>query len=147
MARPGRFWQWLIAALALAALLAYLRDPPWLGGVTSGLSAWTRDAGGTPFRWTTGHATFYVPAGVRDLIIPLRAIHARRGHLPLTVRVEVDGRPAHALALDDERWHEVHVPIGAAAAKRRHRRIELRVNRTHGRFYRGVQVGELKMAE
>ena len=142
-AHAGRRLRWAVAALALVALLAYLRDPPWLGRVTSGLSAWMED-GGVRFRWTTGHATFYVPSEVREIAIPIRALRGTPDFLPVTVQVDIDGRPAHALQLEDERWREVLIPIGAARATRRHRRIELRVSRTHGRFYRGVQVGEIR---
>src|SRR5262249_42090345 len=42
--------------VALAAGLAYLRDPPWAERVTSGLGQWEEDPPGTRFRWTVGRA-------------------------------------------------------------------------------------------
>ena len=60
---------WFRAAAALlvaVGLLGYLYDPPWMGGVTSGLRGWEQDPPGTFFRWTTGRATFFVPSNTSD---------------------------------------------------------------------------------
>ncbi|MCU1385893.1 MAG: hypothetical protein JWL71_4590, partial [Acidobacteria bacterium] len=42
-----RWIQTAASVLALAAVLAYLYDPPWIGGVTSGLRPWEEDPPGT----------------------------------------------------------------------------------------------------
>ena len=136
-----RRWVQIIAA---GALLVVLRDPPWLGAVTSGLSPWMHEVDGTRFRWTTGHATFYVPSAHRSIVLRLRAEQLAPGFLPAVARLEVDGRLVDAVRLDDEVWHEVPIRVGALPATRRHRRIEVRVNRTYGRLIRGIKLGEVR---
>jgi hypothetical protein len=42
------------ALIASALALGYLYDPPWIGGVTSGLRPWEERPPGTLFRWTAG---------------------------------------------------------------------------------------------
>ncbi len=46
----------------IAGALAYLRDPPWLDHMESGFRRWETAADGTRYRWTAGHASFFVPA-------------------------------------------------------------------------------------
>jgi hypothetical protein len=135
--------RWLLT-IGAGALLLVLRDPPWLGAVASGVSPWMQEADGTRFRWTTGHATFYVPSAYQSIVLPLRAEQLAPGFLPVVARLEVDGRPVDAVRLDDEEWHEVPIRVGALPASRRHRRIEVRVNRTYGRLIRGIKVGEVR---
>ena len=132
-----------VLLLATAALLVALRDPPWLGRVSSGQSAWMRDADGTRFRWTTGHATFYVPVDHQAIVVPLRASRFTPDFLPVTARLHVDGQLVEAIRLEDDTWHRVPVRVGLLPAVRRHRRIEVRVNRTYGRLFRGVKLGEV----
>ena len=67
-------------ALLLVVLLAWLRDPPWICAVTSGLGPVVADVDGRPVRWTRGHAVFYIPSSAATLAIPLRARRPRRGH-------------------------------------------------------------------
>ena len=67
--------RWKIAALALClviagALLAYLRDPPWLINVSSGFGTLEYDRSGRTFRWTGGRASFFVPAGAPLVRLP-----------------------------------------------------------------------------
>ena len=61
---PMRRRSWIktvVGVLAAVAVLAY-SEPPWMGGVTSGLRPWSKIPG-TLFRWTAGRATFYIPSG------------------------------------------------------------------------------------
>jgi hypothetical protein len=134
---------WL-AFIVVAALLAVLRDPPWLGAVTSGLSPWAQDKDGARFRWTTGHATLYVPTEAQTVIVPLRAERFTPDFLPVIVRLHVDGQPVNAIRLEDEGWQDVPIRVGLVRATRRHRRIEVRVNRTYGRLIRGIKLGEVR---
>ena len=60
--------------MALAGALTYLYDPPWTGRVTSGLRPWEENPPGTLFRWTTGRASFFVPAEAKAMTLPLLAI-------------------------------------------------------------------------
>ena len=80
---------WLKAAaglLAVAGALGYLYDPPWMGGVTSGLRPWEQDPPGTLFRWTAGRATFFVPSNVATMTVPLRAVFPGPNGAPVTRR-------------------------------------------------------------
>ena len=60
-----RHWS-IVALLAVGAALVYLRDPPWIGDVTSGMRPWDHDESGVLYRWTEGHASFYIPSNVHD---------------------------------------------------------------------------------
>jgi hypothetical protein len=132
-----------VGVITAVALLAALRDPPWLGSVTSGLSPWI-DAGAVGrVRWTTGHATFYVPSDAAIIVIPIRAVRLTDDVLALVLDVQVDGRPVHRVRLENEQWRRVRIAVGLLRRVRRVRRIEIRVSRTAGRSWRGVQVGEV----
>ena len=60
--------------LALVALLAYLRDPPWLLHLTTGLGARQTDEIGEPYRWAQGRASLFVPSGARSVALTMRAL-------------------------------------------------------------------------
>lgn len=141
--------RWKIAALALClviagALLAYLRDPPWLINVSSGFGAVEHDRSGRTFRWTGGRASFFVPAGASLVRLPLRALFLTGDRRPFVVRIDVNDRPASLISLDDERWREAEVRIAPTAARgRRVVRIDLHVDRTWSERSLGVQVGEV----
>ena len=64
----------LVLAVVMCAAAVYLYDPPWTGRVTSGLRDWEEDPPGTRFRWTDGHASFFVPAGASVITgaVPVR---------------------------------------------------------------------------
>jgi hypothetical protein len=126
--------------LLAAAALFYLRDPAWLGSVESGFTRWERDGEGTAYRWTSGHASFFVASDHTSLTIPVRA--AGFAGSPVVVSVAIDDRPADQLTLTDERWHDRAIRL-TGATTRRHRRIDLRVNRTLP-GNRGVQIGEIR---
>jgi hypothetical protein len=131
----------------LAALLAWLRDPPWVGGVTSGLGPVIADVDGRPVRWTRGHAVFYIPSSTTTLEIPLRAHRRRRGFLPVTVRVSIDDTFVDEIVIADEQWHMSKVAVGRRrATSRRYRRVDLRLSRTWGPQLRGVLLGPVTTA-
>ena len=51
----------VVIAVALAvAALAYLREPSWLARMDYGFRGWQTEADGTRYRWTGGHASFFV---------------------------------------------------------------------------------------
>ena len=80
----------LVAVAALLVLgLAYLRDPPWLGEVTSGMLRWEEDPPGTRFRWTIGRASFFVSSAATGMTLPLRAVFPGPNGRPVIVRVFV----------------------------------------------------------
>jgi hypothetical protein len=121
---------------------AYLRDPPWLIDVTSGLSRSFHDAQGRRYRWTGGRASFFVPAETRGVRIPLRT--PRGDEEAVAVRIDLNDRPVALVALQDASWTEARVAVPPGSAGRRHVvRVDLRIDRTWGPLSRGVQVGDI----
>jgi hypothetical protein len=140
----GRWIRTAAGALAAIAVLAYLYDPPWMGGVTSGLRPWEEDPPGTLFRWTYGRATFFVPSNATTMTVPLRAVFPGPNHVPVTVEMRDNGRLLATIELrDPDAWVRTTVPLKRAAGRRRFRRIDLRVSRVVPPFALGVMTGEI----
>ena len=137
----------LAGTVLLVFSLAYLRDPPWLGEVTSGMSSWQEDPPGTRFRWTMGRATFFVPREATVMTLPLRAVFPGPSGRPVVVRILVDDRwlADLELARPDE-WVRASLPLPRKASSRRFRRVDLHVNRTAvGPFILGVMTGVIDL--
>ena len=141
----------LVLACAAAAAW-YLRDPAWVGGVTSGLREWRTEDDGTRYRWTNGHAAFYVPSGAREMTLPM---HIPAGAVlgdaffptaaPVTVRVSADDRwLADIEVRPGAPWTSTTFPL-AGRLSRRFKRIDVRVSRVTGFEMRGVQLGEPRL--
>ena len=131
-------------AAAVVAILVYLRDPGWMGGVTSGLRPWEEDPPGTFFRWTAGLATFYVPSTAASLIVPLRAVFPGPNGSPVQVDVRDDGRLLATIALPEpDAWVRQTLPLKRYTGGRRFRRIDLKVSRVVPPFHLGVMTGEV----
>jgi hypothetical protein len=129
-------------AAAICASLAYLRDPPWLLSVTSGLRPWQTDADGHRFRWMGGHASLFVPSDARVVTLPLRTTFGA-GDPPVTATISIDDRPADRLVLQDSQWHASTVRLPQKGS-RRVRRIDIRVDRTREDNH-GAAVGEISI--
>jgi hypothetical protein len=129
-----------LATAALAAALAYLRDPSWLARMEYGLRPWETAADGTKYRWTGGHASFFVPADASTVTIPARTIF-RTGDPSVMVSLAIDDRPVDQFVLTDEAWQvrKLRMP---PTGSRRLRRIDVRVDRLRD-GNRGVQLGEI----
>jgi hypothetical protein len=141
---PQRWIKAVVSVLAAVAAAAYLYDPPWMGGVTSGLRPWEEDPPGTLFRWTAGRGTFFVPSGATSMTLPLRAVFPGPDGTPVTVEVRDDGRLLATIELNDpEAWSRTTVPLKHYAGRRRFRRIDLRVSRVVPPFALGVMTGEV----
>jgi hypothetical protein len=135
-----------LAAVVLVALV-YLRDPPWIGGLTSGLLPWEEDAG-IRFRWTAGRATLFVPGDAMTITVPLRSVFAGPGGGPVEVEIRADDRWLATVHLTDPNaWVKTTLPIGRRSTRRRFRRIDLRVSRVVPPFMLGVMVGEVRTQE
>lgn len=130
------------AILACAAALWYLRDPPWLLSMTSGLRDVRRDGAGNTFRTMAGHASFFVPTDAASVEIPLRGVFESDKDWPITVTIAIDDRPADRLTLTDASWRMSTLRLPAPAS-RRVRRIDIRADRTRT-DQRAVEVGEWK---
>src|SRR5205085_6434162 len=122
----------------------YLHDPSWVANVHAGLGEWHVE-GGQRFRWSTGHATFYVPAAAVWMVLPLRAIFPGPNGQPLIVRLTADDRFLGQVALaDPDRWQPVFLRLPSRRSLRRFIRIDLRVDRTIGPANLGVQGGDAR---
>lgn len=86
----------------------------------------TEYEGDTEFRWTTGEASFHVPASARRLTLPVRAL----APFPQAVEIHFDGRLADKVVLQDHSWVTLKYLLPAARHGRRYHRIELRVSPT-----------------
>ena len=133
----------IVLICLLAAALAYLRDPPWVGAVTSGLGEWEREPSGIRFRWTSAHATFYVPSGAAAMTLPLKGVFGETDGHPGTVEVSVDDRWLGSFTLADSNWIRPRLPLVRGSTGRRYRRVDLRVSRTVGPRKLGVKLGEV----
>ena len=134
------------ALLVLGA--SYLRDPPWVGQITSGMRGWETERGrGTRFRWTTGRASFFVPKEATVMTLPLRSVFPGPLDGPVTVSVSVDDRWLADVELrHPAEWVRTSLPLPRHAASRRFRRVDLHVSRTvMGPFILGVQTGVIEL--
>ena len=133
-----RTWT-IIAAVALVlAALAYLRDPPWLLNITSGLTRWETDPDGTRYRWTTGHASFFVPSSAEVVTFRLRAPKEDPRDWPITATISIDDRPADVIKVNEEDWTPVRLRM-PSRAERNARRIDITLDRVRSQN-RGVQL-------
>jgi hypothetical protein len=131
----------LLAAPVMAIAIAYLRDPEWLINVESGFRGWEMAADGTRYRWTDGHASFFVRSDASAAEIPVRTTVSTASDVPVSVTLSIDDRLADQLVLNDDGWQRVKLRLPAPGS-RRVRRIDIRVDRTKT-GNRGVQVGEV----
>jgi hypothetical protein len=131
----------VVALSAVIAGLGYLRDPPWLARIESGLRGWETASDGRRYRWTDGHASFFVPASHSSLTIPLRATFGSPSDPPVRVSIAIDDRPADQIVLRDESWQQRRLRMPPPGS-RSLRRIDIRVDRLRT-GNRGVQLGEV----
>jgi hypothetical protein len=134
----------VVAAGVLGAALAYLREPAWLAGIESGFRSWETGPGGVRYRWTNGHASFFVPASATSLAIPAKTTFDEPGDPPVRIAISIDDRPADRFVLHDDQWQtrKIRMP---APGNRGLRRIDVRVDRLRS-GNRGAQIGEIVVA-
>jgi hypothetical protein len=135
-----------VAALGAAvAALAYLRNPPWIEDVTSGMRPWARDESGILYRWTQGHASFYIPSNVQTMTLPLRSAVASTDHSPVKVEVRQDGALLGIVELTTAtEWVKPTLTLRPSHTGRPFQRIDLRVSRTLPPWSYGVMTGEVR---
>lgn len=133
----------VLAAAAIAGSLAYLRDPPWLLRVSSGMRAWQTGPDGTRYRWASGHSSFFVPSGAASIEIPMRAPFDGPNDWPIVATITLDDRPVDRLTLSDAAWHRSVIALPARSS-RRVRRIDIRLDRTRNENH-GVAIGEIRI--
>jgi hypothetical protein len=135
----------IAAALAVVAALAYLRDPPWLISQASGLHEWLHPPGQPRYRWSGGHASFFVRADIGTFDIPVSTTFDLPEDAPMMVTVSVDGNTAARVVLTDASWQRVRVALPPQGS-RRVRRIDVRTNVTRDNN-RGVRVAEIAILQ
>jgi hypothetical protein len=134
----------LIAAafvLAAGASLAYLRDPDWLLTTSSGLRGWETARDGTRFRWTSGHASFFVPSDWTIVELPLRTTFDSPADWPIVATITIDDRPADRITFTDATWRRATLRMPAGGS-RKVRRIDIGLDRTR-EDNRGLQLGDI----
>jgi hypothetical protein len=135
------------AAILIACacgVLWYLRDPAWLITQTTGLRGWARSADGTRFRWSGGHASFFVPSGEQAVRVPVATTFDARGSEPMVVTFTIDGSRAGRVLLTEAGWQEITLTMPPRGS-RRVRRVDVRTSVTREDNH-GVQLGELKVS-
>ena len=130
----------IVVCLAAAGLAAWLRDPAWLAGIESGVGRWERTGDGSTYRWTAGRASFFVPADLASIQVPLR-LPMQPGDWPAAVTISIDDRPADRIVISEDGWQTRIIPLPPPGS-RRLRRIDIHVDRTRP-GNRGVQVGDV----
>ncbi len=132
------------AVIACECTLWYLRDPAWLITQTTGLRAWQRAADGTPFRWSGGHASFFVPSDALAVRVPVATTFDARGNEPMAVTFAIDGSRVARVLLTKGGWQAVTLAMPAQGS-RRVRRVDVRTSVTREDNH-GIQLGELKVS-
>jgi hypothetical protein len=130
-----------VLVAALIAALAYLRDPPWLVRMESGFRRWETATDGTRYRSIAGHASFFVPADAKAIVIPARTTFADREDPPVEISIAIDDRPADAFVLREGSWKRAEIRL-PPPGRRRLRRIDVRVDRVR-KGLRGAEIGEV----
>jgi hypothetical protein len=133
----------LLGLVGLFGALAYLRDPAWLIRTESGFRPWETTADGTRYRWTGGHASFFVRSDASEVSIPVRTTFSSPSDGAVTVTFSIDDRPTQRFRLIDDTAYLVTLSLPPRGS-RRVRRIDIRVDRTRP-GNRGVEVGEVSI--
>jgi O-antigen ligase len=107
-------------------------------------------------RWTTRRATFFIPAGAREITLPVRAMHIGTHNDPTAVSIDIGGRPFHHLVLTTGDWVDIRLRLPPPSGSSSAQRIDITVDPTWspavlfgGRSdvrILGVQVAEPRLA-
>jgi catechol 2,3-dioxygenase-like lactoylglutathione lyase family enzyme len=133
----------VILLLAIAAV-AYLHDPPWLINQTTGLRGWEERPGQPRYRWSGGHASFFVRSDAAGITIPISTTFDEHDRRPMTVTVSVDDRVAARTELTDAAWQRITLSL-PPPGRRQVRRIDVRTTVTREDNH-GVRIGEVETA-
>ena len=98
------------------------------------------------FRWTNGHASFFVPADATMLTLPMRAAFPGPDGAAVVVKVSVDDRWLADVVLDDsDAWVHARLPLPRTRTRRSFRRVDVRVARVRTEGNLGIQMGEISV--
>ena len=141
----GRFLRVGVCLVVVTSLAWGLYDPPWVDGMTQGLRPSDVDSSGVAFRWTSGHATFYVPRGATTMTLSWRVASSPPEGGLVAVRIDADDERLAVLTLDRPgEWQRSTVTLPRTPTHRRTRRIDLRTRRTVGESNLGVQLAAIE---
>ena len=140
----GRTLVIVLAAIALAGALAYLRDPPWLINVSSGLAPARMGRDGVRFRPMSGRGSFFVPADAESVTVPVRAPFRSPADWPIAATFFVDDRPVQRIVLADGSWQRVTIAL-RRPTRRRVRRVEIHADRTRT-WNHGLDIGDIELS-
>jgi hypothetical protein len=141
LARHARIALLVVSLLAAVGALAYLRDPPWLPTMTTGMREWETGTDGTRFRWAGAHSSLFVTATARAVRIPVRTTFDRPGDWPIAVSITLDDELVDRLVLTDAGWRMSDIRLPPPGS-RRVRRIDIRADRVREEN-RAVLLGEI----
>ena len=89
-----------------------------------GFYAW-EGQGADRARWTSRHATFFIPSAAHELRLPIRALHFGPNTGPTSVTIAVGGRPFHRLDLPNSDWTIVRLRLPVAPRDEAFQRIDV----------------------
>jgi len=139
---PRRFGVIGFVLLSIAVALAYLRDPAWLATETTGLRGWQQAPDGTRYRWSGGHASFFVPSNASRVGFRIATTFDASDSRPIIATVSLDDEDVDRVALTDGSWRLVEIAMPSPAS-RRVRRIDVRTNIVRD-GNRGVMIGQVQ---
>jgi hypothetical protein len=102
---------------------AAARDAP-LDRMTFGFYDWESD-NGFPYRWSSRRATFFVPAGARELDLPVRSMMIVGHQEPVTFSVAVNGRVLDTFPITQGNWETVQLRLPPTAGAAGFTRIDV----------------------
>jgi O-antigen ligase len=91
---------------------------------TYGFYPWEQDRG-QKYRWTSRRAAFFVPAGTRELALPIRTLHVGANTQPTKVTIAIGGRTLHTMQAATDDWTTVHLLLPRDGRPDGFRRIEI----------------------
>jgi hypothetical protein len=112
-ARRERIATALIALLIVCSVplrARYAGRGQSLEQVTFGFYDWEND-NGFPYRWTGRRATFFVPAGARELHIPVRSMMILGHQEPVRFSIAVNGRVLDTFPITQGNWETVQLRL------------------------------------
>jgi hypothetical protein len=137
-----------VTALLVIGGLWYLRDPAWLATQTTGLRAPERAPDGSTYRWSGGHASFFVPSDARQVRIPVSTIfdsRMPRGDEPMMVTFTIDDVRAGRVLLSDPSIRDVTLDMPPRGS-RHVRRVDVRTSLTRDSNH-GVKIGGVMVTQ
>jgi hypothetical protein len=84
--------------------------PERLDQTSFGFYDWEQDNGLT-YRWTSRRATFFIPAGARELEMPVRSMMTSGHTEPVTFSVAVNGRILDTFPITQGDWRTVSLRL------------------------------------